>query len=113
MTEHTSTTEHHLAERYFALAAGSDTDAYVALFDDDAVVEDDGHRYRGTGAIRDWRTSVPAVTYRVRAVRPRGDGVRAVTEIAGDFPGSPVTLAFEFATAGGRIRALTIRPASG
>jgi hypothetical protein len=50
------------------------------------------------------------VTYRVLRIEPDNDGHRALAEIAGDFPGSPVTLAFGFVLAEDRIRRLTIRP---
>jgi hypothetical protein len=98
--------------RYFVLAADPDLERYFAQFADDAVVEDEGHRHEGIDAVRAWRTSVPPVTYDVRVVEPTDDGHRAVADIAGDFPGSPVALAFRFTLdGGGRIRALTIRPA--
>ncbi|MCD2196905.1 nuclear transport factor 2 family protein [Actinomycetospora endophytica] len=100
-----------LVQRYFLLAAAPDLAAYHAQFADDAIVEDEGHLHRGIDAIRAWRTSVPPVTYEVRGVDPiAGDGRRAVVEIAGDFPGSPVDLAFGFTFRGDRIEYLTIRP---
>jgi hypothetical protein len=49
------------------------------------------------------------VTYTVRSVEPIAEGRRAHTEIAGDFPGSPVLLRFDFAfAADGRITRLAI-----
>jgi hypothetical protein len=99
-----------LIERYFALATDADLDAYFAQFADDAVVEDEGHLHRGIDAIRAWRTSVPSVTYVIRTSEPTGSSHRTVAEIAGDFPGSPVTLAFAFTFTGEKIRMLTIRP---
>lgn len=105
------TTIQDLVGRYFVLAAEPDLETYYAQFADDAVVEDEGRLHHGIGAIRAWRTSVPAVTYDVRAVEPTDDGHRALAVISGDFPGSPVTLAFTFGFAGSRIRSLTIRPA--
>jgi hypothetical protein len=105
------TTIQDLVSRYFVLAADADLEAYHAQFADDAVVEDEGRLHRGIGEIRAWRTSVPPVTYDVRSVEPTDDGHRALAAISGDFPGSPVTLAFTFTAAEGRIRTLTIRPA--
>ncbi|NMO88553.1 nuclear transport factor 2 family protein [Actinomycetospora sp. TBRC 11914] len=104
------TTTQDLVTRYFVLAAAEDLEAYFAQFADDAVVEDEGHVHRGIGAVRAWRTSVPPVTYDVRDVEPTADGHRALVVISGDFPGSPVTLAFAFGHDGERIRTLTIRP---
>lgn len=98
-----------LVDRYFALATG-ERDAYLAQFADDAVVEDEGATHHGAAAIGAWRGAVPAVQYRVLGVAPDGPGHRAVAEISGDFPGSPVELAFAFRFAGEEITHLTIRP---
>jgi hypothetical protein len=100
-----------LINRYFRLAPEADTDAYFALFEDDATVEDEGHEYHGVDAIRAWRSEVPTVSYAVGDVESRDGEHIAHAEIAGDFPGSPVTLAFRFAfTDDGYIQTLTIRP---
>lgn len=107
---HSRTAEDVIAQ-YFVLAADPDLEKYFAQFTDDVVVEDEGRRHEGIDAVRAWRTSVPPVTYDVRAVETTDDGHRAVADIAGDFPGSPVALAFGFTLDDtGRIRALTIRP---
>ena len=70
-----------LVDRYFRLAPQTDTE---------------GHDYHGLDAIRAWRNEVPLVTYTVNEAVTRGDEQIAHAEIAGDFPGSPVTLAFHF-----------------
>jgi len=104
-------TDRQVIERYFDLAADPDLEAYFSQFTDDVVIEDEGHTHTGIDAVRAWRTSVPPVTYEVRDVAPTDDGYRAVAEIAGDFPGSPVDLAFGFVLDDERVRGLTIRPA--
>ena len=82
---------------YFPLAAQGDSEAYLALFDDDAVVEDEGKTYRGIEAIRQWRTDVPQVTYDITAADVQADGVVVTATITGDFPGSPFAgLRFRF-----------------
>jgi hypothetical protein len=97
--------------RYFELATRSDTDEYFAQFADDATVEDEGRERHGIDEIRLWRKEVPLVTYTVREVVDQEGGQRAVVDIAGDFPGSPVALTFAFGfDAEGRISELTIRP---
>ena len=53
---------------------------------------------------------MPPVTYRVQSLEPTAEGHRAVAEIAGDFPGSPVALAFGFTIREEKIQTLTIRP---
>jgi ketosteroid isomerase-like protein len=99
-----------LVDDYFRLARQADTDAYFAQFTQDAVAEDEGHEYHGIDAIRAWRQTVPLVTYIVHDVVFR-DGEHVVhADITGDFPGSPVTLAFHFTFTGdGHIHALAIR----
>jgi ketosteroid isomerase-like protein len=96
--------------RYFELAARPDNTGYLAQFAPDAVVEDEGHTYRGVDAIRDWRSAVPAVSYGVRDVQSVADDTVANVQISGDFPGSPVDLSFRFTFTGtGSIQALAIR----
>ncbi|WP_300015068.1 nuclear transport factor 2 family protein [Pseudonocardia sp.] len=95
-------------DRYFTLAARPDPADHLALFADDAVVEDENRTHRGRAAIHAWRAEAPRVSYDVLAVEP---GPRARVEIAGDFPGSPVELTFTFGLDGdGRISRLAIRP---
>ncbi|MFC8177557.1 MULTISPECIES: nuclear transport factor 2 family protein [Nocardiaceae] len=98
-------------DRYFELAADSDLEAYFAQFRPDAVVEDEGREHHGIDEIRAWRTEVPDVTYRPRTPTVSGDGHDVKAEIAGDFPGSPVTLRFYFELdEAEKIRVLRIRP---
>jgi ketosteroid isomerase-like protein len=101
-----------LVKTYFQLAAQGDSEAYLALFDDDAVVEDEGNTYRGIEAIRQWRADVPTVTYDITAVDAAADGgVVATATVTGDFPGSPFAgLRFHFVDFdGAKIRTLYIR----
>ena len=75
------------------------------------VVEDEDQAHRGIAAIRAWRSKVPRVAYTVHDVKATTTGHDAAVDIAGDFPGSPVSLRFHFQfAADGRITALTIRP---
>jgi hypothetical protein len=102
-----------LVEEYFRVAPEVDTAAYFAQFVDDATVEDEGHEYRGIDAIRAWRGEVPPVSYAVGGVTSSGGEYVAHAEITGEFPGSPVTLAFRFTFTGdGLVQTLTIRPSA-
>jgi hypothetical protein len=96
---------------YFDLATTQPhTAAYFDQFTDDATVEDDGNTYQGIAAIRAWRTEVPTVHYDVQHVERHGSSARARAAVSGDFPGSPVTLCFEFDYADDdRISALRIK----
>ncbi len=98
---------------YFAAAADADHERYAALFADDAVVHDDGRSHRGIAAVRRWRDEVPEVVYGVREVAGTAGACRAVADVSGDFPGSPVTLRFAFERdARGKITLLDIEPAT-
>ncbi len=67
--------------------------------------------HRSIAAIRAWRSKVPRVAYTIHDVKAATAGHDAAVDIAGDFPGSPVSLRFHFQfAADGRITALTIRP---
>ena len=108
-TEHAAHQQQIL--RYFELAPGPDVEQYVGQFAADAVVEDDGLVHRGQAEIREWRTAVPTVAYRVAGVGGAANDETATVDISGDFPGSPVRLAFTFRfDTNGRIARLTIRP---
>ncbi|GAB7068528.1 nuclear transport factor 2 family protein [Mycobacterium hodleri] len=104
------TNHEDLVRRYFKLAPAADPEPYFAQFAPDAVVEDEGLTYRGVDAIRSWRAAVPKVSYDVRGVDTVADEHVARAEIAGEFPGSPVTLTFLFTfTEDGRVATLAIR----
>jgi hypothetical protein len=105
------TTNTELVDTYFDRAVQPDVNAYVALFAATAVVEDDGHQYRGVDAIRTWRSGTVAVHYEVLNTVVGDDGTTARVRISGEFAGSPVVLLFRFGFDGdGRIVSLAIRP---
>ncbi|CAL9342519.1 hypothetical protein C1708_01830 [Streptomyces sp. DH-12] len=98
-------------EEYVAAAAAAGHARYLALFDDNAVVRDEDRTHRGLTEVRRWRDQVPPVEYDVREVTGTAAACRAVAEVSGDFPGSPVTLRFAFERdARGRITRLEITP---
>ncbi|MGW6795356.1 nuclear transport factor 2 family protein [Streptomyces chartreusis] len=97
--------------KYFSAATDPDRERYFSLFDDAVVVHDDGRSHHGLAAVRRWRDEVPDVRYDLREVTGTPTACRAVAEIAGDFPGSPVTLCFTFERdAQGKITRLDIEP---
>jgi ketosteroid isomerase-like protein len=108
----TVTTTPEIVRRYFALAPSADTEAWFALFDPDAVVEDEGREHRGIDAIRAWRTEVPRVAYAITGVEREGEGLVVTCTITGDFPGSPFAgLHFRFEDFDDeQIRVLRVRP---
>ncbi|MET8198523.1 nuclear transport factor 2 family protein [Micromonospora taraxaci] len=78
-----------IIRRYFELAGQPDSEDYFALFDEDAVVEDESTEHRGVTAIREWRRSVPLVSYEITDVEDTPAGTIVTATITGDFPGSP------------------------
>ncbi|MBD5786008.1 nuclear transport factor 2 family protein [Cellulosimicrobium terreum] len=99
-----------IVQRYFELAPTTDHEALVALFGDEAVVEDEGSTCAGVDAVRAWRAGSVPVEYEITDVTERAGGVVVTATITGDFPGSPVPgLRFEFGDlTGGRINTLSI-----
>lgn len=101
-----------IIRRYFAAASQPDSEAYLALFAADAVVEDEGRTHVGIDAIRAWRGEVPLVTYEITDVAQTPEGTVVTATITGDFPGSPFAgLRFRFEDYDDqRIRRLRIAP---
>ena len=100
----------NLVDRYFALAPAADPEPYFAQFAPDAIVEDEGVTHRGVDAIRAWRAVVPEVSYDVLSVDTVADEHVARAKISGEFPGSPVVLAYLFTFTGdGSVATLAIR----
>ena len=91
-----------------------DTDGALSAFAADAVVEDDGHTYRGLEAIRDWlsRASVQFTYSRTLTdVEVAGANTWLVrNRLEGDFPGGVVDLSYRFVLQDGLIAQLDIAP---
>jgi ketosteroid isomerase-like protein len=97
---------------YFDANVRLDADAMLAPFAPDAVVRDEGHTRRGSAAIRTWieeaSIALPAIAA-PQAVHSDGDLHHVTASVAGNFPGSPVTLTFHFRLNSGRIAELEIK----
>jgi hypothetical protein len=97
--------------QYFAAANRFDAAHAAACFTADATVHDENHDYVGHDAIRGWvaetsRKYQPMFTLMRTSVRD--DEVSLSVAVAGQFPGSPVTLDYELRLRGGKISTLTI-----
>ena len=97
---------------YFAAEKAEDASALAQCFTDEGVVRDEGGIFRGTKAIRDW--SAAARDKYHHTVEPLSvierDGATIVAgRVAGDFPGSPLTLDHVFRLEGDKILSLEIR----
>src|SRR6185436_4393717 len=97
---------------YFAADHTRDAHALARCFAVDGVVQDEGGTFRGTEAIRDWSVATREKYH--HTVEPLSaserDGATIVAgRVAGDFPGSPVTLDHVFHLEGDKIVSLEIR----
>ena len=87
------------------------TQAVVACFTEDALVHDEGKDRHGLAAIRQW--SDEGFAKFQYTIEPTGlvetDGKSVLTaNVAGNFPGSPVSLDFHFTVKDGKIATLVI-----
>lgn len=99
---------------YMEASARLDADAILAPFAPDAEVFDENRTHRGREEIRAWILSAAIAAKAVplpRAVIPEaGADCRVRAEVAGDFPGTPIMLTFDFGLRDERIQSLRITP---
>lgn len=98
---------------YFAADRKGEAQAISRCFTPDAVVIDEGNRYVGRDAIRQWMAN--ASTQYHYTVEPfdltKDNGHVVVTShLVGNFPGSPVDLRYRFVLDGDLISQLEIVP---
>ena len=97
---------------YFTADKG-DSDAVSRCFTETAVVQDEGHTYRGLAALKQWKANA-STKYRYTSepfACEQNDGKFVVTSrLTGNFPGSPIELRFIFKFDGNMIASLEIRP---
>src|SRR5882724_8507336 len=97
--------------RYLEAANRFDATAAADCFTADASIHDENHDYAGRDAVRAWvaetsRKYRPAFT--VMRASVNGDDVSLAVAVAGQFPGSPVTLDYALRLRDGKISALDI-----
>lgn len=86
-------------QTYFEADGKADGAAPMSAFATDAVVQDEGKTYRGCEAIEKWWRNAKAKiqhTAEPFAIDQKGDVTEVKAKVAGNFPGSPATLTFEF-----------------
>jgi ketosteroid isomerase-like protein len=97
---------------YFKATNEHDVAAVIPCFAADAVVEDEGKKYRGSAAIQKWmEETIRKYDYTLEVTGTQGvDGkILVATRVTGPFPGSPVDIDYEFTLARQRIVHLVIR----
>jgi hypothetical protein len=98
-------------ERYIEIANSGTPEAAPECFAADAIVRDEGQTYEGVAAIKDWMAATKKKyghTIAPLELAERGGQSVLKARLAGSFPGSPITVNFNFVLAAGKIRALAI-----
>jgi ketosteroid isomerase-like protein len=89
-----------------------DSNAVIACFAENAIVHDEGQEMRGLSAIKEWSDKgFEKYQYVIEPIGIADTGERAVltSTVSGSFPGSPVSLDFNFVIHQDRIVALNIQ----
>ena len=96
---------------YFNASNRDELAQLASCFAADAVVVDENHTYRGSNEIRDWINKTHehfVFKAEPTAVEERSGEFLVTGLIAGNFPGSPVELHYNFRLIDDRIASLTI-----
>jgi SnoaL-like domain len=97
--------------RYFDAANRHHVDDASNCVAPDALVHDEGRDHVGQAAVRAWLEETTQKYHpKFEATRSdaTGDEIRVTAKVAGDFPGSPIDLTFDFTLADGKICKLII-----
>jgi hypothetical protein len=89
-----------------------DSNAVIACFAEDAIVHDEGQEMHGLSAIKEWSDKgFEKYQYVIEPIGIADTGESAVltSTVSGSFPGSPVSLDFNFVIHQDRIVALNIQ----
>jgi hypothetical protein len=96
---------------YVRIENSGDIEALSQCFAPDATVRDEGGTYVGLSAIRQWKAETKKKynhTVAPLEVTDRDGKTVLKAKLTGNFPGSPVTLEFDFVLANGKISSLEI-----
>ncbi|MGR9059201.1 nuclear transport factor 2 family protein (plasmid) [Rhizobium leguminosarum] len=97
---------------YFEADRRNDANALLDTFAVEAFVEDERARHQGVAAIREWWVAAKkAAQYVAEPLECTVDCYKALirAKVSGQFPGSPVTLTYDFAIKDGKIVSLEIQ----
>ena len=96
---------------YFVATNAHDVAAMSAFFSDNATIHDEGRDHHGLAAIRAWmKETIEKYDYQVDPLESSRTGKKAVVlvSLCGTFPGSPITLQYDFTLEGQKISRLEI-----
>jgi SnoaL-like protein len=96
---------------YFAATNAHDVAAMSAVFSENATIHDEGRDHHGLAAIRAWmQETIEKYDYQVDPLESSRTGKKTVVLVSlrGTFPGSPITLQYDFTLDGQKISRLEI-----
>ena len=97
---------------YFAAEEAGDSDALARCFIKGGVVRDEGGKFAGVAAIREWNAAARLKyhhTVEPLSVLEREGQTIVIGKVSGDFPNSPLNLEHAFVLEGDKIASLVIR----
>lgn len=94
-------------DEFVAATNAHDADSLLAVFAPDAIVVDDGATFDGPDRVREWLTAHQIEPRVVIEPVAFADG-RLLASVDGDFPGGPLSFAFDFTTRDDRVTELVI-----
>ncbi|RNF31221.1 hypothetical protein NM04_08450 [Massilia aurea] len=101
---------------YVEASNAQDAQRVAAAFLPDATVHDEGHLHRGRADIAAWaedsarRYGATMVPLGLDRIDGKDQDYALSAEVSGNFPGSPITLAFHFALQSNGIASLEVKP---
>jgi hypothetical protein len=99
--------------RYVHLETAGDTETLSTCFAPNAIVHDESRTYEGLAAITAWKAETKRKYHHtitpLEVAEQQGKTV-LTARLTGDFPGSPITLHFDFVVEAGHILSLEIHP---
>jgi len=98
-------------QNYVDASNTHDMNSILACFADDAVVRDENATRRGKIEIEHWvRETIDKYKFHLEPLSAEKRGMETIVsiEVAGRFPGSPITLDYHFTVANEKISSLTI-----
>ena len=96
---------------YFAATDARDVAPMSAVFSENATVHDEGREHHGQAAIRAWmKETIEKYDYQVDPLESSRTGKKVVVLVSlrGTFPGSPLTLQYDFTLEGQKVSRLEI-----
>ena len=100
-----------IIQNYVDASNAHDVNSILACFADDGVVRDENATRRGKIEIERWaRETIDKYKFHLQPLSAEKRGMETIAsiEVAGRFPGSPITLDYHFTVANEKILSLTI-----